>query len=138
MMDKLLEELKKTCEEFENFVKDASGYSTDELLKLEGEDFINAVNKLTDKLQSKKDEEFKKEVEEKKKDINFDGQYFKVSQCSKDGNKGICVEARGDITTILMLVCEGLANIINENRYRIKSVDKLVDMICENLKDNVK
>lgn len=138
MMDKLLEELKKTCDEFEKFVKDTLGYSTEELLKLDGEEFTNAVNKLTDKLQYKKDEEFKKEVEEKKKEINFDGQYFKVSECSKDGNKGFCVEARGDIATVLMLVCEGLANIINENRYRIKNVDKLVDMICENLKDIVK
>lgn len=137
-MDKLLEELKKTCDEFENFVKDACGYSTSELLKLDGEEFTNAVNKLTDKLHSKKDEEFEKEVEEKKKDINFDGQYFKVSECSKDGNKGICVEARGDITTILMLVCEGLANMINENRYRIKSIDGLLDTIYKNLKDNVK
>ena len=137
----MLEELKNTCEEFEKFekfVKEASGYSTDELLKLDGEDFINAVNKLTDKLHSKKEEKFEKEVEEKKKEINFDGQYFKVSECSKDGNKGICVEARGNITTILMLICEGLADIINENRYRIKDIDGLLDTICKNLKDNIK
>lgn len=137
-MDKLLEELKKTCEEFDKVVKEACGYSTDELLKLNGEEFANAVNKLTDKLYSKKDEEVKKEVEEKKKEINFDGQYFKVSECLKDGNKGFYIETRGDITTILALICEGLANVINENRYRIKSIDGLLDTIYKNLKDSVK
>ena len=138
MMDKLLEELKKTCDEFENFVKEATGYSTDELLKLKDEDFIKAVNKFSNKLQSKKDEEFKKEVEENKKELNFNGQYFKVSECLKDGNKGFYIETRGDITTILALICEGLAEVINENRYRIKSIDGLLDTIYKNLKDSVK
>ena len=138
MMDKLLEELKKACDEFEKSVQEATGYSTDELLNLDGEEFTNAVKKLTDKLQSKKDEEFKKEVEENKKELNFDGQYFKVSECLKDGKKGFYIETRGDITTILALICEGLANIINDNRYRIKSIDDLLDTIYKNLKDSVK
>lgn len=130
-MDELLKGLKEVCEEFEKMCKEETGYEMKELVKLEGEEFENAISKITSKMGKMKNKTDKEKFEKAKARTEElkDGIMFKSYQ-AKDkitGDVGLVVEAQGDFSELVLQTAMGLGKFLNGNKFRIKNMDEFLN-----------
>ena len=149
MLNKLLKDF-ETFKEMEKQCKEVTGYTMDEIVDLDSEEFDKVMGKLfANTLKLEKEYKRKKElakIEELKKKTKplEDGVYFKVFQVEIDDEEldedqiAVAVEGQGALHEILGLASSGLGQIIAKNIDDIDDLDAIIDTIGKVIKKEIR